>query len=112
MRLTREAATIFPTPLCRIHFALRQSGVGIKIRDSARESKPEVSEFSRAKNARLTFIFRWLPRERELPQTEILLWTTPKEPPRALQASECRELLDPTRASCLILAQRQPGKFM
>ena len=50
-------------------------------------------------------------RERELPQPEILLWTTPKEPPRALQASECRELLDPTRASCLILAQRQPGKF-
>ena len=50
-------------------------------------------------------------RERVLPQTEILLWTTPKEPPRALQASECHELLDPTRASCLILAQRQPGKF-
>ena len=42
---------------------------------------------------------------------EIMLWTTPSEPPRALQASECNELLDPTRASCLILAQRQPGKF-
>lgn len=51
------------------------------------------------------------PRLREKPQTEILLWTTPEEPPRALQASECHELLDPTRASCLILAQRQPGKF-
>ena len=51
-------------------------------------------------------------RERELPQPEILLWTTPKEPPRALQTSECNELLDPTRASCLILAQRQPGKFI
>ena len=54
---------------------------------------------------------RWQPRERELPQTEIVLWTTPKEPPRALQTSECGELLDPTRASCMILAQRQPGKF-
>ena len=46
------------------------------------------------------------------PLPEILLWTTPSEPPRALQASECSELLDPTRASCLILAQRQPGKFI
>ena len=45
------------------------------------------------------------------PLSEILLWMTPSEPPRALQASECSELLDPTRASCLIPAQRQPGKF-
>ena len=43
---------------------------------------------------------------------EIVLWTTPSEPPKALQASECSELLDPMRASCLILAQHQPGKFM
>ena len=42
---------------------------------------------------------------------EIVLWTTPSEPPKALQASECSELLDPMRASCLILAQHQPGKF-
>ena len=40
-----------------------------------------------------------------------MLWTTPSEPPKALQASECSELLDPMRASCLILAQHQPGKF-
>ena len=32
-------------------------------------------------------------------------------PPRALQTSECSELLDPTRKSCLILFQRQPGKL-
>ena len=32
-------------------------------------------------------------------------------PPRALQTSECNELLDPTRTSCLILVQRQPGKL-
>ena len=32
-------------------------------------------------------------------------------PPRALQTSECNELLDPTRKSCLILFQLQPGKL-
>ena len=37
---------------------------------------------------------------------EILLWMTPSEAPKALQASECSELLDPTRASCWIFAQR------
>ena len=54
----------------------------------------------------------WHSRERGVPQTEILLWTTPEGPPEALQASECGELLDFARASCLILAQRQPGKFI
>ena len=43
---------------------------------------------------------------------EILLWMTPSEAPMALQASECSELLDHTRASCWIVAQRWPGKFM
>ena len=37
--------------------------------------------------------------------TEILLWMTPSEAPKALQASECSELLDPMRASCWIFAQ-------
>ena len=37
---------------------------------------------------------------------------TPEGPPRALQASECNELLDPTRTSYMILVQRQPGKFI
>ena len=32
-------------------------------------------------------------------------------PPRALQTSECNELLDPTRTSYVILVQRQPGKL-
>ena len=36
---------------------------------------------------------------------EILLWMTPSEAPKALQASECSELLDPTGASCWIVAQ-------
>ena len=42
---------------------------------------------------------------------EMLLWMTPSEAPKALQASECSELLDPMRASCWISAQHQPGKF-
>ena len=37
---------------------------------------------------------------------------TPEEPPKALQTSECDELLDLARTSCLILVQRQPGKFI
>ena len=36
---------------------------------------------------------------------EILLWMTPSEAPKALQASECSELLDPMRASYWISAQ-------
>ena len=36
---------------------------------------------------------------------EILLWMTPSEAPKALQASECSELLDPMKASCWISAQ-------
>ena len=36
---------------------------------------------------------------------EILPWMTPSEAPKALQASECSELLDPMRASCWISAQ-------
>ena len=36
---------------------------------------------------------------------EILLWMTPSEAPKALQASECSELLDPMRASDWISAQ-------
>ena len=43
---------------------------------------------------------------------EILLWMTPSEAPKALQASECSELLDPMRAICWISAQHQPGKFI
>ncbi len=36
---------------------------------------------------------------------------TPEGRPKALQTSECNELLGLTRAVCLIAAQRQPGKF-
>ena len=36
---------------------------------------------------------------------EMLLWMTPSEAPKALQASDCSDLLDPMRASCGIFAQ-------
>ena len=36
---------------------------------------------------------------------EVLLWMTPSDAPKALQASERSELLDPMRASCWISAQ-------
>ncbi len=54
----------------------------------------------------------WQPRVRWLPQSQILLWVIREGSPRALQSSECHELLNPTRTSCLILAQRQPGKLL
>ena len=50
-------------------------------------------------------------RTRAVADTNSAVERLPEEVPKALQASECRELLDPTRASCLILAQHQPGKF-
>ena len=53
-------------------------------------------------NARVA---RKLTASREMP-----LWMTPSEAPKALQASECSELLDPMRASCWISAQHQQGK--
>ena len=53
----------------------------------------------------------WKERVRKLPGSEILLWATHEAPPRALQTSECDELLNPTRTSCVILVQRQPGKL-
>ena len=36
---------------------------------------------------------------------EIMLWMTPSEAPKALQTSECSELLDPTGANCWIFAR-------
>ena len=49
--------------------------------------------------------------QKQTTSREILLWMTPSEAPKALQASECSELLDPTRANYWISAQHQPGKF-
>ena len=51
-------------------------------------------------------VFKLLAAARKLATSrEILLWMTPSEAPKALQASECSELLDPMRASCWIFAQ-------
>ena len=43
--------------------------------------------------------------QKHITSREILLWMTPSEAPKALQASECSELLDPMRANCWIFAQ-------
>ena len=75
------------------------------------EARLLCSNFREKGYAPATSVFR-LPRKRELPQSEIMLWTTPEEPPRALQASECHELLDLARTRFMIRAQRQPGKFI
>ena len=57
-------------------------------------------------SAAVTDTKRTLEEARKLTSSrEILLWMTPSEAPKALQASECSELLDPMRASCWISAQ-------
>lgn len=50
-------------------------------------------------------------RTREASRQKLCCGPTPEEPPKALQTSECDELLDPTITSCVILVKRQPGKF-
>ena len=51
-------------------------------------------------------------RSRRPPLPEILLWTTTSLHPSESQTSECSDLLSRSRATCLIVAQRQPGKLM
>ena len=43
--------------------------------------------------------------QKQATSKEIVLWMTASEAPKALQASECSELLNPMRASCWISAQ-------
>ena len=50
-------------------------------------------------------------RSRRPPLPEILLWTTTSLHPSESQTSECSDLLSRSRATCLIVAQRQPGKL-
>ena len=51
-------------------------------------------------------------RSRRPPLKEIVLWTTTSLHPSESQTSECSDLLSRSRAICLIMAQRQPGKLM
>ena len=48
---------------------------------------------------------------RRFPQPEILLWTTASLHPSESQTSECSDLLSRSRATFVIVAQRQPGKL-
>ena len=51
-------------------------------------------------------------RSRRLPLPEIVLWSTASQHPSESQTSECSDLLSRSRATCLIVAQRQPGKLI
>ena len=54
----------------------------------------------------------WPPRVRRRPLSEILLWSTGSPASwRVSQTPECSGLLTATRGICLIVPQRQPGKF-
>ena len=72
---------------------------------SHRKVSPESSSQGALPQGR-SHVLRELEEARKLTSSrEILLWMTPSEAPKALQASECSELLDPMRASCWIFAQ-------
>ena len=51
-------------------------------------------------------------RSRRPPLPEIVLWSTAVLHPSESQTSECSDLLSRSRATCLIVAQRQPGKLI
>ena len=54
----------------------------------------------------------WPPRVRRRPLSEILLWSTGSPASwRVSQTPECSGLLTATRGICMIVPQRQPGKF-
>ena len=50
--------------------------------------------------------------ERRPPHPEILLWSAASLHPPESQTSECSDLLSRSRATFLIVAQRQPGKLV
>ena len=69
-----------------------------------------VSDEYCARRSALIFWYLVIARE-QTASREIVLWTIHSETPKALQASECSELLEPTRANCWISALQQPGKL-
>ena len=57
-------------------------------------------------------VIGWPPRVRRRPLSEILLWSTGSPASwRVSQTPECSGLLTATRGICVIVPQRQPGKF-
>ena len=51
-------------------------------------------------------------RVRRVPLPEIVLWTTALRYPSESQTPECSDLLSRSRATFVIMAQRQPGKLI
>ena len=76
---------------------------------------PGRATLVRARGTRPKFKFVdicWPPRVRRRPLSEILLWSTGSPASwRVSQTPECSGLLTATRGICLIVPQRQPGKF-
>ena len=50
-------------------------------------------------------------RSRRPPLPEIVLWIAASRSPSESQTSECSDLLSRSRATFVIVAQRQPGKL-
>ncbi len=69
-----------------------------------------VSDEHCARRSELIFWYLVSARK-QITSREIVLWMIHSETPKALQASECSELLEPTRANCWITALQQPGKL-
>ena len=51
-------------------------------------------------------------RSRRPPLPEIVLWIAASRSPSESQTSECSDLLSRSRATLVIMAQRQPGKLL
>ena len=76
--------------------------------------KPRICTVQLCTRERVFAASGWLAtaRTREASRQKLCCGPTPEEPPKALQTSECDELLDLTITSCVILVKRQPGKFI
>ena len=92
---TVDTGRLRPPRSCMVERATR-----VRKRASCRANPTAFGKPPRFELKTLLVVARKLTTSREM-----LLWMTPSEAPKALQASECSELLDPMRASCWISAQ-------
>ena len=78
-----------------------------------RATRPATRVRARGTRPKFKFVdICWPPRVRRRPLSEILLWSTGSPASwRVSQTPECSGLLTATRGICLIVPQRQPGKF-
>ena len=110
--VTRHAYTCWCSPSCVLH-AVHGSTLGLRLpaTQCACAFFPQPTWHISRCVVCIVASGRWeiallVTARKQMTSGEILLWMTPSEAPKALQASECSELLDPTGASCWIFAQR------